>query len=655
MLLGLAFSLATMAATRTTVDVALPDLPVIDHHNISHRFPSVANRDGSTLVQFVFTSCTTVCPVMTRTFAALQKRLGPRRVHLITISIDPEFDTPARLKEYARSVGAGQDWLFLTGRQDDIIRIERAFDVYHSNKMAHDPVTFLRSPTGAWTRIDGLVPAAKLAMELATELRAGRRIYTNGEGVAAIAFGGEPLSGLAVACVHCHRPSGYGAIEGGVWVPPITGPVLFHSSPGSRAEYIDAIYLEDQPNQFHSRARIPRTRPAYSGETLAIALRAGKDSSGRVLDPIMPRYDLSDSAVLDLIGYLRTLGANGPGVDESEIHFATVVSASADVQERKAMLDVIEAYFQWKNADVAREILRPGHSPWYKDDFAGARRKWVLHKWILDGPPETWPQQLDRMGQDQPVFALVSGLVPGSWRPIHDFCERTQTPCLFPNTNFPVPDPPGDFSLYFSQGVTLEARALARFLRNHLGAGFRITQTAADSEIGRIAAQAFRNAVREAGGELVDSNAPILVAWLGDPNLIPESRTTVVSGSFMIRAESVNLHGNVLWLQTYAVPQHEDPSIFHAISWLRARRVEPGPESIQLNTYFALNVLNESVTHMAERFSRAYLIECVEHELSGNAGAGVFPALSLGPGQRFASKGAYVVNLRTGQAEWIVP
>jgi protein SCO1/2 len=104
-----------------------------------------------------------------QTFSELQKKLGPRRdtVHLVSISIDPEEDAPARLREYAKKFGAGPEWQHYTGTFAASIAVQRAFEVYRESKMDHTPTTLLRAaPGGRWVRIDGFVTADQLLGEL---------------------------------------------------------------------------------------------------------------------------------------------------------------------------------------------------------------------------------------------------------------------------------------------------------------------------------------------------------------------------------------------------------------------------------------------------------------------------------------------------------
>jgi protein SCO1/2 len=105
---------------------------------------------------------------MSATFAQVQESLGSdaNKVRMVSVSIDPEHDTPERLREYAKRFDAGPQWHFLTGRLDDSIAVQKAFGVYRGNKMNHEPTTLLKAADGeTWFRMDGLASAADVVAE----------------------------------------------------------------------------------------------------------------------------------------------------------------------------------------------------------------------------------------------------------------------------------------------------------------------------------------------------------------------------------------------------------------------------------------------------------------------------------------------------------
>ena len=152
---------------RTLASYAIPDVKLLDPNRARVSLRSQLD-DKPVILNFIFTSCGAICPVMSATFSQVQKALGPERdaVRMVSISIDPDFDTPEALKIYAKKYGAGPQWQMLTGSLDNSIAVQRAFDVYRGDKMGHTPVTFLRAKAGQpWVRLDGFASADDILRE----------------------------------------------------------------------------------------------------------------------------------------------------------------------------------------------------------------------------------------------------------------------------------------------------------------------------------------------------------------------------------------------------------------------------------------------------------------------------------------------------------
>lgn len=154
--------------TRTERAYTIPDVVLTDSEARPVRLRDLLESGEPVMVNFIFTTCGTICPVMVKVFSEVPGKLGAdaRRLRMVSISIDPEHDTPARLKAYAREYAADARWRFLTGRVQDISAIQRAFASYRGDKMNHEPVTLLHAAPGkAWVRIDGFASATELANE----------------------------------------------------------------------------------------------------------------------------------------------------------------------------------------------------------------------------------------------------------------------------------------------------------------------------------------------------------------------------------------------------------------------------------------------------------------------------------------------------------
>ncbi|MFA6971920.1 MAG: SCO family protein [Gallionella sp.] len=146
----------------------LPKVKLVRDDGKSVFLTEELNDGRPVIMNFIFTSCTTICPVISRTFSGIQDELGSERdkVHIVSISIDPEQDTPPVLRKYASKYGAGPEWNFYTGTAAASIAVQQAFDVYRGDKMDQPPVTFLRAAPGQpWLRINGFATAGDLLQD----------------------------------------------------------------------------------------------------------------------------------------------------------------------------------------------------------------------------------------------------------------------------------------------------------------------------------------------------------------------------------------------------------------------------------------------------------------------------------------------------------
>lgn len=154
--------------SRSTVEYRLPTVKLVRADGKRVDFPADIDDGRPVLVNFIYTTCTAICPVMTHIFSAFEKSLGAdrARVRLVSVSIDPEQDTPKRLAEYAKQYDAGPGWTFYTGTVDASTAVQKAFAAYRGDKMNHTPLTLMRpAPGKAWVRIDGFASPDDLMRE----------------------------------------------------------------------------------------------------------------------------------------------------------------------------------------------------------------------------------------------------------------------------------------------------------------------------------------------------------------------------------------------------------------------------------------------------------------------------------------------------------
>ena len=149
----------------TTGAYVVPDVELIREDGKRVSLPQEMNDGRAVVLNFIFTTCSSFCPLSSQTFSEFQRKLGSdgKRVHMMSISTDPEQDTPARLREYAHKFGARPGWQHYTGTLAASLAAQRAFDVYRGDKMSHTPVTLLRAANSqTWRRIDGFVTPNQL-------------------------------------------------------------------------------------------------------------------------------------------------------------------------------------------------------------------------------------------------------------------------------------------------------------------------------------------------------------------------------------------------------------------------------------------------------------------------------------------------------------
>ncbi|MBN0987531.1 SCO family protein [Amphritea pacifica] len=152
---------------RSSHDYKAPHLTMLNQNGEPVAIDKLLNSDKPVLVNFIFTTCPTICPVLSSTFSIVNRELaGVENLSMISISIDPEEDTPEALQRYAKKFEARDNWSFITGSVEDSIQLQKAFDIYRGSKMNHEPVTYLRaSADKPWTRLDGFPSSEQLVSE----------------------------------------------------------------------------------------------------------------------------------------------------------------------------------------------------------------------------------------------------------------------------------------------------------------------------------------------------------------------------------------------------------------------------------------------------------------------------------------------------------
>jgi len=524
----------------------------------------------------------------------------------------------------------------------------------------------------------------------------GERMYRqgilpSGEPMQALVSGDVPVSGVSFTCISCHLRSGLGSIEGTVITPPTTGKILYQP----RDLYMKGFEMVQRVREY---SKLLPIRPAYTDESLAQAIAGGVDSAGRKMKPIMPIYELNERDMAILINYLKNLSSEfSPGVSEEEIHFATVIGEGVAQDDVDAMLAPLEYYIKRKsdtsalfknNPRLARMAVRM-----MGPDLAAKR--FTLAKWTLQGPPDTWRAQLEDYYRREPVFAILGGIANGSWEPIQRFCEEMQLPCIFPVTDFPVRSSQDWYTLYFSKGIYQEGEAVARYLnyQGELGATDKIVQVVRQTSRGEALSQGFLEtwtsldhqppttitlpqgkawSAEELRQTLEKEQPAVLLLWDDAKGSLPALETLTAEDK---RPRMVFVSNTYLGEAARTIPEAARGFTYIAYPYRLPREdvrydslLEPlvkgfnlaGPERKYIEEGYSVgDIMSRALMDMRGEYYRDFFLDTIG--MMGDQDMPLYERLSFGPGQRYASKGCFIVQLAKGpnpplikKSEWFI-
>lgn len=523
-------------------------------------------------------------------------------------------------------------------------------------------------------------------------VRLGERMYRDGilpSGKVMDAYirGDVEVDSSAFSCASCHLRAGLGSVEGGVVTPPTNGKKLYQP-------YRRPPSLNDIPDQSGRiiYAKTVLERPAYTRETLAKALRFGIDPAGQTFNDVMPRYPLAERDMDILISYLEQLSAEpSPGASSSEYRFATIISDDVSEADRQALLQPLQSIIAQKNQQLAlyNDFIKFGYQP--TADMKYAFRRVSLDIWELRGPSQTWQSQLAAYSTKNPVFAVLGGISNSDWQPIHDFCEAERLPCLYPITSFPPLGAKGWYSYYLDKGYAQEGEAAARYLNRleTLQTSAPILQLVEESPAGRALAAGFQRfwseqerqpvitinlsslqlkAPEHLADLLAEHKPAVLLLWSGAAAMkaIPQIFATesapqllFVSSSYLgkeLLALPDAIRDKVYITYPYRLTPYYGPKTggLDARTPILATARDLGDRRIASRT---ISVLQQSIfpslSLLYDNLQRDNLLDIMGMQM--DLVVKDYERLSFGPGQRFASKGCYVIQLGPGASPELIP
>ncbi len=523
--------------------------------------------------------------------------------------------------------------------------------------------------------------------------RLGERMYRDG-----ILSDGTPLKGYVrgdveidstmFSCTNCHARGGLGSVEGQVSSPPVNGATLFNP----RYQYKDQIKNSISKSKGKTRPA-QAIRPAYTDETLANALRGGMDPQGREFVPIMPRYNLNDQDMQIMVTYLKNLSSRlSPGVTDKSITFATIVTDDVSTDDRQAMLASIETLVNI-NQQTKNQKKFPQFAKMFRMLDTAFFREISVKTWELKGEPATWTAQLETYYKREPVFAILGGISNRPWQPIHDFCETNQIPCLFPVTDLPAVADKGWYTYYASKGFYQEGETAARFISDSIrdGAGGKVLQIVRNTDQGNALATGFTSTWNESGrGQLQTINLKqnqkmdstlfqklllqytpdSVVIWTGDETvatlagLPPQTKRPQLYVSSRYVGKSITsipepLRENLFITYPFRLPEDEQSFKGYQEFLTLGKLKQPDEKRIATRTFSMIHIFLQGLKELRQDFYRDTLLDVLA--MRPDQYLPDFERYSFGPGQRYASKGCYLVQLGKGatarlikKSDWVV-
>ncbi|MVV46833.1 c-type cytochrome [Pseudomonas sp. PB120] len=484
----------------------------------------------------------------------------------------------------------------------------------------------------------GAISMRAHAVQLTPSETAGKRLYREGVSasgepiMARIGAAGMQMPATSLPCANCHGADGLGRPEGGVRPTELNWSRL------------SSTYGQQQING--------RNYPPYTEGTLARAIQEGRDSGGNRLDPAMPRFSLSMNDQRNLTAYLKRLADDrDPGLTPDSLHLGTLLPSQGPLSEQ---------------GNTVAAVLRGSVA---RINEAGGIHGRQLRLTIVDPGPDrfTAEQALDRLIEEEQVFALIAPLVPALDSELAERLERAGIPLI------------GPLSLLGSSQVSRQIfeplpglREQLIALANYAAGKLRVlqgpTMIAYTNDPGQQAtAQDLSEYLQEHAWQKVS----LKIYDSAQDELPLGSRSVFYIGcgaDFSLLAARLQRAGQVPYLfaasnqvsgDLFQVPSGFTRRVFLSYPFVpsdwtlagraalsRLRKVQGlGAQHsvLQVGAYSSMLLLSEGMKQAGRDASREKLISALEglHDFD----TGLTPLISFGPGRRQGLNGAHIVTV----------
>ena len=148
------------------VALPVPDIKVVNQDGRHVRFNSQVVDGRIAIVTGFFTTCSSMCPFTQEKLAQVAKLLGPRMgkdVVIVSVSVDAENDTPARMKDWGEKFHIGPGWTLLSGNRTEVDTLLKSLGLFVELRQRHQSALMIGSAAAGWVRISSWTPSEKLA------------------------------------------------------------------------------------------------------------------------------------------------------------------------------------------------------------------------------------------------------------------------------------------------------------------------------------------------------------------------------------------------------------------------------------------------------------------------------------------------------------
>jgi ABC-type branched-subunit amino acid transport system substrate-binding protein len=301
---------------------------------------------------------------------------------------------------------------------------------------------------------------------------------------------------------------------------------------------------------------------------------------------------------------------------------------------------------------------------------------------------------LEEQYQKQPVFAFIGGMTTGSWAPMHEFCEKNRIPAILPITDLPVISESDKYTAYISKGIYQEGEAAAKYLSRviALPEKSRIVQVYRENDRGRALARGFTDTWGKLGaspvvnktvatGEKIgaafwkrlsaDHPGAVLLVWLGPADLtgidsLAESgnrplffSASLLAGDYAKLPDALRDISFIMYPNR--LPGSEEYSRNLLSNWMRFKKLPQTDMKIASHVFLFKSIFSEALNSTSGEYYREFFLDMIDEGRDQPQTSIVYPQLSFGPGQRYASKGCYVVSITKGdrpelirQSDWVI-